>query len=229
MGIVGDFFSFVGSMLLGKKTSSNEFLEALTMAERYMRWGSERGDLRDFQSAFDHLEFCDDNGAPRPDLVLRKYGCLSEVAIGAVDLLIKKYHKDKDGVGKSKDKMLSEKKSLEVDIQTAKKRAEKLRAEGSVIKAKEEEKHVEEYEAKLAHYDRVLESDETLSATMTAYENMALQAERYLGRLEQSLVALEMISSLPQDAAAALRQQISLRLETARRQIQEQAPNVPES
>jgi len=53
MGIVGDFFSFVGSMLLGKKTSSNEFLEALTMAERYMRWGSERGDLRDFQSAFD--------------------------------------------------------------------------------------------------------------------------------------------------------------------------------
>ncbi|MCX7935953.1 MAG: hypothetical protein N3A66_11925, partial [Planctomycetota bacterium] len=55
MGLFSDFFRFVASLMLGKQDAARTFFEPLIMAERYLRWGAQRQDMRDFRRALEYL------------------------------------------------------------------------------------------------------------------------------------------------------------------------------
>lgn len=224
MGIVSDFFKFFTSVMLGSKDSNKAFLEPLNMAERYVRWGEERHDLRDFIAAFNQLDLCRDEDAPKADLLLRKYMAMTNAVGGAVVLMIGSHKNKLKGLQDGHQTLVKEKATVEGQIKTAHMRIEQLKKEGSLIKAKEEEKHVEELNIKLAHLSKVLETGEDMEGMYSSYDQMVAEAERMCQRLEGAVLALEVNEKLSADAVNTLRTQITGRVEEVRQKVAELEP-----
>ena len=113
MGMFTDFVRFMGSVLLGRKDASRAYAEALGMSERYVRWGTERGDIRDFMSALEQLDLCRDSDAPKSEFVVRKYTAMLNATSGILGGLIRKHKERVSEAGASQGKLSKELSALE--------------------------------------------------------------------------------------------------------------------
>lgn len=228
MGLFSEFMQFFTSVLLGKKDASQSFLQPLTMGERYLRWGNERNDMRDYRGALTQLDLCNDEDAPKPDMLVRKYTAILGATVGAVELMIRNHKEHIETLGQSAEHLAEELKSTEAGIKKAQERVNTLTEEGSLIKAKEEERHVEDLKMSANQMRRTMESGDNYESMLASYEHMAQEAETLCQRLEKSLVTMESLESIPPESTSQLRNQIITKLEEVRNQINEQKPSPPD-
>lgn len=138
MGIFTDLFQLV-SVAFGMKNSAKQFQENLEMAERYNRWGKERGDPRDFQSAIGCLDKCYNEDAPKTDCMIRKYCSYSDAYLGCMELQIRIINDKVGQVNADRSSRDSELASLNAMYEKQLEHIKQLKAQGSMIQAAEEE------------------------------------------------------------------------------------------
>ena len=223
-----EFFHYFALVVQGKRDPLTGFVEPLTMAERYLRWGRENGDIRDYRCAVDQLSLCVDRDAPLASLVLRKYACLAEAVTAAVDLLERRHRKVLDQAAKNESDLHAEKEALARAILVGKQKIRKLQDEGSLIKVKDEEKHVAEFQSKINHIDESLASDEAHSDICDSYDRMVAEAQKFLRELDQGAAMVTMCSRLEADAIQSLTDQLRTRLDSLRERLDKLNPTVRE-
>lgn len=224
MGLFGDFFHFISSLALGQKDSSQAFLEPLTMADRYLRWGEERGDLRDYTACLTQLNQINDEDAPKADLVIRKYNLYCNATLGAVRLIMQQHKELESSARSSRNELAKEQKQLLSQLKVHQEKVDQLKADGSLISAKEEQRHVDEINTRLKAVNKSLDAEDVPSEVLESYDHMGREADRLLGNLEQALVSLETNTNLPGESVGTLRDQIVTRIESTRNEISEMAP-----
>lgn len=224
MSIFGEFFRFLGNIVMGGGGSKEGFLEPLNMAERYQRWGEERGDLRDFNSSLEQLSKAIDEQAPKPDMILRKYEIFCKSTVGAARLMLRQHQEVVQGAASTREKMTSEKATVTSQLETAEKNVAKLTEEGSLITAKEEQRHVDEMKLRLKSLTRNLEGDAISSEVAASFEKLSAEADRLFGSLEGAIVGLDNNPELPADVVNKLREKVLGELEACRGEIDQASP-----
>jgi chromosome segregation ATPase len=184
MGILADIIRFISVAILGINDSSKVFAEALEMSERYLRWGQERKDIRDFLAALQHIEKCHDDEAPKADLLLRKYSVILESTIGLMSLNINKYREANQKVYQDKNNIHDDIQATQEELDKTKAKLQELRDEGSMIKAKEVEKRVEELNRQNARLQAMLNSNTQAHALTEEYRKVSEECLRHKNRIE---------------------------------------------
>ncbi|MDR0363116.1 MAG: hypothetical protein LBJ46_10605 [Planctomycetota bacterium] len=224
MGMAGEFFSYVMSLMLGKRDSLTAFLEPLTMGERYYRWGLEGGDLRDFRAAMDHLHLANDRDAPMASLLLRKYNCISDVTGAAIDILLARHNKVIDAALKTENDYREERETVLKTVAAARDRVRKLQEEGSLIKAKAEERRVAELEENAAKIEEMLESGEGRTEIYDSYDDISVDAARFFRELDQAAAMVLLAGRLQGGMAESLSSQLKIKLDYLKDQIEKANP-----
>lgn len=219
MSLFGDFVHFLSSLALGKKDASQSFLEPLTMAERYLRWGQERGDIRDYMSSLTQLDLADDENAPKAEMIVRKYSLYQEATVGAIQVMLKKHRELAGQAKETHSELLADQQSLASHIKASQEKIKELKDDGSLISAKEEERRLEELKLKMAAVTRDLDVGEISPEVMSSYDDLAREADRLLGNLDQAVMNLEMAASVPPDVVGQVRTQISTKLDAVRQEL----------
>ena len=199
MDIFKDFWRFLGVVFLGMKDDSKAFIENLEAAERYLRWGDERRDIRDYQKALRHCEECVDKYAPKSDTLARKYTTLFEIILGIIRLNIAQFVQKNDqalnGRGDMEGAVNSARKALQTSLATI----EKLEKDGNMIKAKDERSHAEELERNLARLEEDLEHNNPCLKLDAEYQNTLDECRQYKTRMELGFAAVQQIENIPSE------------------------------
>lgn len=224
MSMFGDFINFIGAIALGKKDSSQAFLEPLTMAERYYRWGEERGDIRDYQKSLEQLDITRDDDAPKPEQLIRKYDIYCNATIGATSLLLNKHKELAASTQASRKEMTAERAQLEQNLAAQKKKVEALKADGSLITAKEEQRHADEMQIRLNALAKNLDGEKIPSEVLEDYDRIGRESDLLLTRLEQASISLESCTSVSPEQVAEIRSRILQQIEKIRAAIEGASP-----
>lgn len=220
MSMLKDFVKFVSAVLTGQQQSSTRFLEQLASAERYIRWGEEREDLRDYTTALNLLDECKDEDAPKPELLSRKYNAICNAAVGAIGLMIRRHRLSTDTLRQSKTDMQTEARTIAEMLKKSLSTAQSLKSEGSLIKAKEEDKHTEDLKLRLVSLKKQIESADAELGTNSAFAALTTEAGAIFQRVEASLAGLTMNQELPPQVVASLQAQVEGRMQQIRDQLQ---------
>lgn len=199
------------------------------MAERYLRWGIENGDLRDFRASLDQLHLANDRDAPMVNLVLRKYNCLSDVAMSAVESLLHQHQKVIDASIVTENDYRSERESILKLLTTARTKVRQLQDEGSLIKAKEEERKVAELELSAQHIQELIDSGEGRNEVYASYDKTVADAMRFTRELDQAALMVAVNAKLGPQLAESLSGQLRSRLEHIKSKIDAVNPAIPDN
>lgn len=220
MGFLSDFFRFVAAVMLGKQDSSRTFFEPLIMAERYLRWGAQRQDVRDFRRAMEYLDNVRDDEAPKPDTLLRKYLCQVDITEGLIRLLIAQYNQTKDRLLQNRQEKATEAQNLRAAIEISRKRVEDHKSEGSLIKAKEEERRIEESNMRLQTLEQDLRNMPEEAEMRQHFNRLTTEAETLLQDVERALVVLQTHPGIAANAIKNFCEQTTARTAKLREDIQ---------
>ncbi len=220
MSMLKDFVKFFGAMLAGQQNASAKFLESLSSSERYIRWGDEREDQRDFITALGMAESCNDADAPKAEVLPRKYNAMCNSAIGAIRLMIKRHQSNTQNIMEAKRQLQNEARTVAELLKKSMANIQRLKSEGSLIKAKDEEKHTEELKVKLMSLKKQVDTAESDLQVTTGFGNLITEAEEILRRVETALAGLTMNQELPSATVSSIQQQIGKRLSEIRAELQ---------
>ena len=227
MSLTGDFFRYFFAVVGGRRDPLHAYLEPLTMAERYLRWGREQGDPRDFRAGLEHLSLCSDSDAPIPNLVLRKYTLLSDLASGGVEQLLGRYEDLKRKTEKAREDLAFERANQEEIVAEFRDRVERLTKDGSLLRAREEEKKRVEAAERL----RALEEQEAAAADTDElcdlYDQLASDVARFLTYFDQAAAFLPRCEKLDARTRESLSGQLRQRLDGLRNRLDAADP-IPE-
>lgn len=213
MGMFREFVDYFMSVMMGKRDSLTAFLEPLTMGERYYRWGLENGDLRDFRAGMDYLHLCNDRDAPMASLLLRKYNCISDITNAAIESLLARHEKVIDDALKTENEYREERENILNTVGVAKERVRKLQEEGSLIKAKNEERRIAELEENAERLQEMIESGEGRTEVYASYDEICADAQRFFRELDQAAVMVMLGDKLGSSMATAMSDQLKQRLD----------------
>lgn len=219
MGFVGDFLRFLASVILGLEDRSETYREALMMAERYMHWGEQRADMRDFLTAHSQLQRCQDETVSAPELILRKNTLLCDIIAKTIDLLVLKYKEKVEALAKGEKDRNDEIAAVEADVRAMEKKIAQLESEGSLIKAKEEKKLLETTMARLLALRKLQESNEEKAARLAAYSELSAECERMCQEVEASVADLERNDRIPASARNELKEYVAKVLADTRAKV----------
>lgn len=199
MGILKDILQFVTVAILGMKDSGKVFTEYVEMGERYLRWGQERNDARDYLAALQNAEKALDENAPKKELLVRKYTVLIESMVGLIRLSTFHYKEALQTVSNrrqaSKDEIEATKNSLE----GAKALVEKMKANGSMIKAQEELRHVEEIERHLMRIQEKQGDENFLGELEKSFRKAQEEVSHHRSKLEMTFVTMKQSEDVSQE------------------------------
>ncbi|MFW5856444.1 MAG: hypothetical protein ACOCX4_01085 [Planctomycetota bacterium] len=197
MGLISDFLRFLGVVFLGMRDRSHAFGEDLEMAERYARWGSERGDIRDYQAALKHCERCNDEDTPKNDLLLRKYATLFEILLGIIQHTIRLY-RERDAQARERIHAMDEEiNSARKNLEAARDHIRRLQKDGNMIKAKGEMRHVEELERSVARLEQKRNENSVWQAIQDDYRRTLEEVMRLRTRMELGQATLRGVEDVP--------------------------------
>ncbi len=186
MNMLREFFNYFISVMMGRRDSLTAFLEPLTMGERYLRWGTETRDIRDFRSGMDHLHLCHDRDAPMASLLIRKYNCIGDITSAAIETLLMRHNRVIENAVKTENNYREELDLLIRKVSEGKDYIRKLQEEGSLIKAKTEESRVTELESNIAHVREMLASGEGRTQVFESYDEITSDAMRFFRELDHA-------------------------------------------
>lgn len=228
MNMLKEFLNYFLSVMMGRRDSLTSFLEPLTMGERYLRWGADTRDLRDYRSALDHLHLCHDRDAPMASLLIRKYNCIGDVAGAAIETLLARHHHVVEDAVKTENSYKEELAVLAKNIAGTKDYIRKLHEEGSLIKAKTEESRLAELENSIARIREMLETGEGRTEVFDSYDDITSDAARFFRELDHASSMVLASPMLGGTEAETLSNQLKSRLEHLRGKIEKANPITPE-
>ncbi|MFH0911060.1 MAG: hypothetical protein V1918_06115 [Planctomycetota bacterium] len=202
MGIVNDILRFIQGVLLGMHDTSETFTVSLESAERYMRWGRERKDLRDFQTALTHLEKCLDEETPRPDQCLRKYSVLFEVRLAVMRLSMERLQAERDLQQASWTSQTEDLHSIQREAEAIEGRVRSLEKEGLLLKAREERSRLDEARRTLARMEEQTQSngDKAREKMDTFYREATDEYLKQQNEINLAIAVFEQVQGIPTDA-----------------------------
>ncbi|MCD8350772.1 MAG: hypothetical protein LUC93_09200 [Planctomycetaceae bacterium] len=224
MNMLREFFNYFISVMMGRRDSLTAFLEPLTMGERYLRWGLETRDIRDFRSALDHLHLCHDRDAPMASLLIRKYACIGDIATAAVETLLMRHQKVIEDAVKTENGYREELETVVRKIQEGKEYVRKLQDEGSLIKAKSEQSRVNELEENSVRLREMLESGEGRTEVFDSYDEISSDALRFFRELDHASSMVMANAMLGESGAESLSSQLRTKLEYLRDRMERANP-----
>lgn len=224
MNMIREFVNYFLAVMMGRRDSLTSFLEPLTMGERYLRWGMESRDIRDFRSAMDHLHLCHDRDAPMASLLLRKYNCIGDVCSAAISTLMAKHQRVIEDTVKMENKYRDELNGIEKKLTEIKEYIRKLQEEGSLIKAKSEEARMADMSENAQRLIETLDSGEIRTAVYDSYDEISADALRFFREVDHAMSLVLGSTILGESAATGLANHLRGKLEFLRGQIDELNP-----
>ena len=224
MGMVREFFDYFFSVMMGRRDTLTAFVEPLTMGERYYRWGLENGDIRDFRAGMDYLHLCNDHDAPMASLLLRKYHCISDLTVSAMDSLLIRHSKVIESAFKTESVYREERETILKAIAESRDRVRRYQEEGSLIKAKNEEKRTGELVDNAARYQEMIESGEGRTEIYNSYDEICADAQRFFRELDQAAVTIIMSGRLDKSIAESLSNQLKSKLDQLKDKLEKANP-----
>ncbi len=224
MNMIREFFNYFFSVIMGRRDTLTSFLEPLTMGERYLRWGMETRDIRDFRAALDHLHLCHDRDAPMASLLIRKYNCIGDVATAGVETLLMRHMKVIEEAIKNENEYREELDSITKKIGEGRDYARKLQDEGSLIKAKAEESRVAELEDNARHLRELLESGDSRTDIYESFDDITSDAQRFFREIDHASSMVMANPMLGVSGASALAGQLRTKLDYLRSRVEKANP-----
>lgn len=224
MNMLKEFFNYFMSVLMGRRDSLTAFTEPLTMGERYLRWGMESRDIRDFRSAMDHLHLCHDRDAPMASLLIRKYNCIGEITTAAIETLLMSHQKVIENALKTEDSYREELEIISKKVNQGRDYIRKLQDEGSLIKAKAEASRIADLELNAAHLKEMLESGEGRTEVFDSYDRISMDAARFFRELDYASAMVMANPMLGESGAEMLSTQLRGKLEYLRDRMEKTNP-----
>ena len=224
MNMLREFFNYFISVMMGRRDSLTAFLEPLTMGERYLRWGMETRDIRDFRSAMDHLHLCHDRDAPMASLLIRKYNCIGDITTAAIETLLMRHQRVIDDAVKTENNYREELLSIQKKIGEGKDYARKLQEEGSLIKAKTEASRVAELEENAERLREMLDSGEGRTEIYSSYDEITSDGQRFFRELDHASSMVLANIMLGASGADTLAGQLRSKLEYLRDRVEKANP-----
>ena len=197
MSLFTDLFRLV-SVAFGLGNSAKQFQENLEMAERYIRWGKERGDPRDFISAMQCLDKCINEDAPRGEAMIRKYCAYADAYLGAMALEVRAITNKVGQMKTDQDSRHGELSGLEATLKKQQTHIQELRAQGSMIQAAEEEGRAKETQAQIKRLGERLQEEGNPQKVAVIYAGCIKEFMTYRMTLESRLAELNG-TSIPKD------------------------------
>ncbi|MDR2390775.1 MAG: hypothetical protein LBE84_03735 [Planctomycetota bacterium] len=224
MNMLREFCNYFVSVMLGRRDSLTAFLEPLTMGERYLRWGLETKDIRDFRSAMDYLHLCYDRDAPMASLLIRKYSCIADVGAAAVESLLNRHQRVIDNSIKTENTYRDELGTINSKVDQLKLYIRKLQDEGSLIKAKTEESHVAELEANAERMREKLDSGEWRTEVFDSYDDITADAQRFFRDMDHASAVIMANTMLGSQQTGTMSSHLRTRLEHLRNRLEKANP-----
>lgn len=224
MNMLREFFNYFLSVMMGRRDSLTAFLEPLTMGERYLRWGTETRDIRDFRSAMDHLHLCHDRDAPMASLLIRKYNCIGDITSAAVETLLMRHQKVIDEAVKTENNYRDELEHITKKVAEGKDYIRKLQEEGSLIKAKNEESRVAELSENAERLKDMIESGEGHTEVFDSYDEITSDAQRFFRELDHASSMVLASPMLGESGAGTLSDQLRGKLDYLRDRMERTNP-----
>ncbi len=224
MNILREFFNYFISVMMGRRDSLTAFLEPLTMGERYLRWGMETRDIRDFRSAMDHLHLCHDRDAPMASLLIRKYNCIGDITTAAIETLLMRHQKVIEDAVRTESGYREELDYVVKKVAEGKDYSRKLQEEGSLIKAKAEESRVAELEANGARLREMLATGEGRTEVFDSYDEITADAMRFFRELDHASSMVMAGTLLGASGAETLSNQLRTKLDYLRDRVEKANP-----
>ena len=224
MGMLSEFFRYFFAVVAGRRDPLAAFIEPLTLAERYLHWGREGGDLRDFLAGLEQLRMCQDNDAPLPTLVIRKYACLMDIVQSGVDALLDRHERKLREAESREADARYERDSLKLAIQETTALRDRLKADGSLLKAREQDRMLNEHETRMKTLQEVLAELEERGDLCDSYDITVSECDRFLQYLDQSQLTISLGAKIPADTRGILARQIRDRLESLRQRMSQVDP-----
>lgn len=224
MNMLREFFSYFISVMMGRRDSLTAFLEPLTMGERYLRWGMETRDIRDFRSAMDHLHLCHDRDAPMANLLIRKYNCIGDVSNAAIETLLLRHQRVIDNAIKTENNYREELGLARKKIAEVRDYIRRLQEEGSLIKAKTEESRLKDMEDNANRLQEMLESGEGKTEIFNSYDEISSDAMRFFRELDHASAMVMANPLLGEAGSESLSTQMRTRLDYLRDRLEKFNP-----
>lgn len=224
MNMLREFFNYFLSVMMGRRDSLTAFLEPLTMGERYLRWGMETRDVRDFRAAMDYMHLCHDRDAPMASLLIRKYNCIGDITSAAVETLMMKHQRVIEDAIKTENSFREELEIVTRKIGESKDYIRRLQDEGSLIKAKSEESRVADLDENAQHLREMLETGESRSEVYESYDEITSDGQRFFRELDHASSMVMANTMLGASGAETLSAQLRNKLEYLRNRIEKANP-----
>ncbi len=219
-----EFFNYFISVMMGRRDSLTAFLEPLTMGERYLRWGMETRDIRDFRAAMDHMHLCHDRDAPMASLLIRKYNCIGDITTAAIETLLMRHQRVIEDSVKAENNFREELEIVVKKIADTRDYARKLQDEGSLIKAKTEQSHIEELEENAVRLREMLDTGEGRTEIYESYDEITSDSLRFFRELDHASAMVMANPMLGEDGAETLSNQLRTKLDHLRDSIERANP-----
>jgi len=219
MGMLGEFLRYAYDLVSGRGDRLAEFIDPLTMAERYLRWGQQSGDLRDFRAGLEQLRLCVDADAPLAVLLVRKYSCLLDLARAGVDGLLTRHENGLREEERRETEIRYERDGLRQGLEDLAALVARLKADGSLLKAKEQERIIAEQRSRLAALEQRLAGLEERGDLCDSYDATVADCEKFFQHLDQAQLTLSVCPKLSPQARQSLARQLAEHLEQARLRI----------
>jgi len=185
------------SGLFGRSERERLYNEALSTAERYLKWGRDRKSMRDLGSAAEHLGRLNDEDAPNDHYHLRANLCRAAVHFHKGELLTNAFaDRRRSCEDKLQDKTAEHEHQQKTLDETDAKIAA-LKADGSMISAKEEASRRDDIAAIIGRF-----SEDLASARGKLWEEYAALLGEVSGckkTAETALAAIENLRGLSED------------------------------
>ncbi|MCC8189025.1 MAG: hypothetical protein LIP77_00090 [Planctomycetes bacterium] len=224
MNMLREFFTYFFSVIMGRRDSLTAFLESLTMGERYLRWGMESRDIRDFRAAADHLHLCRDRDAPMASLLVRKYNCLGDITTAAVETLLMRHQKVVDDAAKTETGYRTEMEYLQKKAGESRDYAQKLVDRGDPLQAGIEERRAAEMDANATRLREMLDTGEGRTAVFESYDAITADAARFFRELDQAATLVTANTTLGATEAETLSSQLRNKLGYLRDRLDKASP-----
>ncbi len=224
MNMLREFINYFFDVLMGRRDSLSNFLEPLTMGERYFRWGLETRDIRDFRAGMDYLHLCHDSEAPMASLLIRKYTCIGEIASAAIETFLMRHRRVIEDSIKTETHYREELEEIIKRIAGLKDYILKLQRNGSLIQAQTEQTRIVGLEASAERLREVIDSGEGKTQIFESYDEITSDSIRFFRELDHAAEVVMASKLLGKDGAETLSNQLRAKMEQLRVILERENP-----
>ncbi|MFH0910878.1 MAG: hypothetical protein V1918_05175 [Planctomycetota bacterium] len=219
--VFSDLMQFIAVGLLGAPDRTQAFAASLRNAERYMYWGKERNDPRDYHAALHAALACRDEDAPKPDMLLRKYTVLLETLLSIMQHSLEGFHRKHDKTHAALQELKTEMDEAQKTVSRILEEAAKLEREGSVLKSQEAVGRAQSFEKRLKHVLKSVQDSNALDGLAKEHRKVSAEFFHRTTQLEVATTALQNLVAVPEGTRDRVIQDVRKRHTALKKELDE--------